>query len=522
MWLNLENIPCSPRSLRERGLWIATGIGLAASCALTSISLARSAETAPSATTPSSTKPAKPRAIRIASWDLHDLWHEPGVALRGGMTKRRAEDFKTLSRKARALNADVVALQGIGSPRAARKLFSAREYFVVFSRELSIRQQRDRDILSNPARRRVYNAIAIRRTAKLRFLAREQILETADPSPALGAVRPQGHSALAVKLRINKRPVWVVTSRLLSGCTDSEAATSSTRSKQTSSKLSPKCTALRDQVLVLNAWKSRKAAKQEAVVMAVALPEKHGASDKSRTIPTAFQTLTKSDPVKVTIAHNARKRAEDRRRGGVRQFVLTNPIVGTPTQAAIIPVQQANTVPLTGPTRAPGQRLASAETKTPEKKGNFVVEALSDFAKAALSEKTKTSLPKTKGKAITSAKTLSLVDTSVAALARLGEANTTTKPTSGTTLENLATGTGAKTKPDTAKTYFVRFPARGTPKDCRAGHVGMNFLFVDKAFHKAVRGLRFDTALKPKSVSSVASGARTDCAVYVDIPQRKS
>lgn len=454
----------------------------------------------------------KPKPIRIATWDLHDLWHESGVPLRGGMIARRTEDFQGLGRKVRKLDADVIALQGVGSPRAARMLFPARDYFVVFSRELAIRQQRDRDILSNPARRRVYNAIAIRRAAKLRMLAREQILETADPSPALGAARPQGHSALAVKLRINKRSIWVVTSRLLAGCKDSATSNGTEKVQKSGAKLSPECTALRDQVLVLNAWKSRKATKQEAVVMAVAIPQNRSAWMKGKAIPNAFKVLTTSDPVKVTLAYNARKRIEARRRAGARKFVLTNSIVG-PSQATSFPVQQPNTVPLTGPSRPPRQRLAASENETKASSSNFVVDALSDFAKAALSEKRKASPKNSQQVTAENPETNSLAESSVAALKKLGDA---------TQVAKLKPKTSSQKTIKSAKTYFVRFPERDVPDGCKDGHIGMNFLLVDKSLHRKVQGVRFDTLRASKTANRVGKAARADCAVYVDIPRQKS
>lgn len=445
-------------------------------------------------------KPSSSPTVRIVSWDLHDLWQTPGQPLRAGAVTRSKDDFAALRARAAALRADVIALQGIGSPRAARILFPSRSYFVVFSRELAVRQQRDRDMLSNPARRRVYNAIAIRRAAKLRVLGKEHILETADPSPALGTGRPQGQSALAVKLKINKAPVWVLSARLAGGCDAVGDAIKFQTGAETEKpgevkNRSAACTALRDQVQILKAWTSLKATKQEVVVAGISLP-----GSKRTASPIAWTALTHGDPVKVALAYRAQKRAAALRNAGAqRRFVLTNPLIGPVVAGANKKALQPNTVELTGPTRPAGARLVKRPSE-PSDKRNFVVDALADFARAALRDK-KTDTGAAK------AKQLSLAEASFSGLNKLAAASVAT-PRQETGLS--------------AKRVSVQYPEKDPVDGCLTDQIGKNFLVIDRAFHARTEGAQFGAFPAARVGVPSTGGSRADCAVYLDIPRSGS
>ena len=77
---------------------------------------------------PVRTPPAPAEWIRIATWNLNRLHWRTGGALWRGAAARSDEDYRTLARYARALNADVIAFQEVNGPRAAARVFPPRDY----------------------------------------------------------------------------------------------------------------------------------------------------------------------------------------------------------------------------------------------------------------------------------------------------------------------------------------------------------------------------------------------------------
>ena len=72
--------------------------------------------------------PAPPGWIRIASWNLNLLHWRTGGALWRGAVARSEDDYGILARYARDLDADIVAFQEVNGPRAAARVFPARDY----------------------------------------------------------------------------------------------------------------------------------------------------------------------------------------------------------------------------------------------------------------------------------------------------------------------------------------------------------------------------------------------------------
>jgi endonuclease/exonuclease/phosphatase family metal-dependent hydrolase len=83
---------------------------------------------------------AAARTLRIAAWNLHDLYHEAGKPIPGRDVIRTEEDYAKLLGYARKLDADVVALQEVNSVQAVHRVFPAPQWRVF----LSGRQARDR------------------------------------------------------------------------------------------------------------------------------------------------------------------------------------------------------------------------------------------------------------------------------------------------------------------------------------------------------------------------------------------
>ena len=77
--------------------------------------------------------PAPAEWIRIATWNLNRLHWRTGGALWRGAAARSDEDYRTLARYARVLNADIIAFQEVNGPRAAARIFPPRDYSLHFS-----------------------------------------------------------------------------------------------------------------------------------------------------------------------------------------------------------------------------------------------------------------------------------------------------------------------------------------------------------------------------------------------------
>ena len=71
--------------------------------------------------------------IRIATWNLNLLHWRTGGALWRGAIARTEEDYRTLARYARVLDADVIAFQEVNGPQAAARVFPPRDYDLHFS-----------------------------------------------------------------------------------------------------------------------------------------------------------------------------------------------------------------------------------------------------------------------------------------------------------------------------------------------------------------------------------------------------
>ena len=109
----------------------------------------------------SSAPPAPAEWIRIATWNLNRLHWRTGGALWRGAVARSREDYRTLARYARALDADVIAFQEVNGPRAAARVFPPRDYDLHFSGRY------------DPRYDDIYNGFAVRKGSFDRVVKRD-------------------------------------------------------------------------------------------------------------------------------------------------------------------------------------------------------------------------------------------------------------------------------------------------------------------------------------------------------------
>jgi endonuclease/exonuclease/phosphatase family metal-dependent hydrolase len=166
--------------------------------------------------------PASGADIRIASWNIANLHHQPDVEQRPGIgTKRKSGDFGILNRYGRSLGrnekpADIIALQEIGTQLAAERIFPPQQYTVIMSK------QYHRDVAANQAND-IYTGVAIRKNRGITVVRQEDIENL--------AVVHEGNATrtgAALLLDIGGTKLWFVSVHLKSSCSHVQNANTST------------------------------------------------------------------------------------------------------------------------------------------------------------------------------------------------------------------------------------------------------------------------------------------------------
>ncbi|MGQ0485913.1 MAG: hypothetical protein ACT4SY_11250 [Hyphomicrobiales bacterium] len=158
------------------------------------------------------------KQVRFATWNLANLWHVPNESLREKSEKRSLVDYQAIRHIAHdKLKADIVGLQELGSPEAARLIFPEMEWELIFSNRYEERVKEDPDYITDRKKRDIFTALAIRRGAA-------EVVETAHVDELRIAYTDQdGNKAetrrgTAAKLKIGSETFWVISVHLKSGC----------------------------------------------------------------------------------------------------------------------------------------------------------------------------------------------------------------------------------------------------------------------------------------------------------------
>ena len=162
--------------------------------------------------------PAIAEDITVASWNIANLHHETGVALRDGSFPREDVDYDRLAAIAETLNADIVGLQEIGSPAALERIFPATDYHLVVSDRY---QSGDEHLPADE--RDIFTAVAISKNRFPNLPGVETVdafsiqhidLNRAKDGPNIRPTR----SAISVEFEINGQPVSFLNVHLKSSC----------------------------------------------------------------------------------------------------------------------------------------------------------------------------------------------------------------------------------------------------------------------------------------------------------------
>ena len=98
--------------------------------------------------------------LTVATWNIANLHHETGVPLRDGSAARSDIDYERLQGIGAGLGADIIALQEIGSLKAAARVFPPSEWHLYISDRY---QPGDED--KPAAERDIFTGFAVRKSA---------------------------------------------------------------------------------------------------------------------------------------------------------------------------------------------------------------------------------------------------------------------------------------------------------------------------------------------------------------------
>lgn len=218
----------------------------------------------------SSSLPARAETITFASWNIANLHHQTGVSLRPGSVARRDIDYERLAAIGAELQADVVALQEVGSPAALLRVFPADKYHLVVS---DLYQAGDENL--PPEQRDIFTALAISKerfpeapaVESVRSLALDHI--SFDRRTSSFQVRPT-RSGILFEFNLNGRPVSFLGVHLKSFCHDFPLDVIEDQNffngKAFDSRFD--CRTLKAQLAVLESWIEAKQASGRSVVIA--------------------------------------------------------------------------------------------------------------------------------------------------------------------------------------------------------------------------------------------------------------
>jgi exonuclease III len=146
---------------------------------------------------------AQAESIRLAAWNINNLNDVAGVALRDRAPIRAEGDYDLLNRYRAQLNPDVIALQEMGNPKAAARIFPPIEYEVIFEGRYQPGQPGD-----------VYTALAVRKN-KVKIIEKGDFLPLSVVHDADNRPVRRGVQAL---LEVDGDRFWVMSVHLKSGC----------------------------------------------------------------------------------------------------------------------------------------------------------------------------------------------------------------------------------------------------------------------------------------------------------------
>ncbi len=190
--------------------------------------------------------------VRIASWNLSNLHHEPGQSVPGRDVVRAPEDYTWLQFYAGQLNADLIALQEINS-RAAGHSVLRRGLWTV---EISGRRFKDFetfDLSGEWSSGSIYTGVGVRRGLEIIRAEDVPSLEVTHVDPRTGIARPT-RWAKEVEVARNGHHLLVLAVHLKSGCFTGQIMDDKNGPDTFEHPYDADCTTAARQVAPLQAW----------------------------------------------------------------------------------------------------------------------------------------------------------------------------------------------------------------------------------------------------------------------------
>ncbi|WP_161599877.1 endonuclease/exonuclease/phosphatase family protein [Roseibium sediminis] len=190
--------------------------------------------------------------IKIATWNVANLHHENGEALRGGAEPRDQQDFDVLKAYTAEIGADIFAFQEIGSPAALKRIIDESKYEIFISSLYRPGSEID------PETRNIYTAIAINkdRFPELPSVSTLTSLSIDNVEISRGdAIDRPVRAGMLVEFEHNGKPVKLLNVHLKSSCNNSSL--NPVFDKDQSGKLRHSrydCRTLLAQLMILENW----------------------------------------------------------------------------------------------------------------------------------------------------------------------------------------------------------------------------------------------------------------------------
>ncbi len=147
--------------------------------------------------------------ITVASWNVNHLGAVAGVSIRPGTPVRTERDYSILASYRKQLNADIIALQEMGSPQAAARIFPEDEYTIIFS------SRYNEPVGAGRTKGDIYTALAIRKPIKV--IKRED-LKTLQSEVERDGPKRWTRRGVGALLEVDGKKFWALAVHLKSGC----------------------------------------------------------------------------------------------------------------------------------------------------------------------------------------------------------------------------------------------------------------------------------------------------------------